>query len=110
VGPRCLQLKSNSSWAEFSGSVSRCNPQNPEPPRTRSITRAFGLRRFFAGLVVDGFANDPLPQIQLGLAVSFGGVSSSGCGLELCGGTELRGTDISPQGPPCLPPTCPPPV
>src|ERR1700687_1068559 len=28
------------------GSVSRGNPQNPEPPRTRSITKAFGLRSF----------------------------------------------------------------
>ena len=29
-----------------SGAVSRHNPPNPEPPRARSITKAFGLRRF----------------------------------------------------------------
>src|SRR5208337_3201545 len=29
-----------------SGSVSRCNRQNQEPPRTRSITKALGLRLF----------------------------------------------------------------
>ena len=42
------------------------------------------------------------PEIQLGLAVSVGGVSSSPCcGFGLCP------SGISPQGPPCPPPRCP---
>src|ERR1019366_6809198 len=71
-------------------------------PRNRKTARA--SPRDHTAFKLKLVSSSSCAQIQLGLVVSFGGVSSSSCcGLGLCP------TDISPQGPPCPPPTCPPP-
>jgi hypothetical protein len=52
------------------GAIRQCNPQNPEPPRTRSITKAFSQKRFLGApscpwwLTTSQIA--PLPLERLG--------------------------------------------